>query len=171
MTTQRIAEIKRIFVSRLDVLQHVLDLGAKHFADPGDYMGKQLAGDMLPFSAQVALACNQPRGFALWCAGKPVENLGAGSTETPEQARDVIARTREMVEAIDADDAKLDEVKRVGLGPGLHCELPGHQYVADYLMPNLYFHICMAYANLRHLGVPIGKADYMRFLAPLARSD
>ena len=80
-------------------------------------------------------------------------------------ARSHIAATKELVAAIDADDAKLDEIKRVGLGPDRYCELPARQYVSDYVLPNLYFHISMAYAILRKLGVPVGKADYMRFLA------
>jgi hypothetical protein len=32
-------------------------------------------------------------------------------------------------------------------------------------LPNFYFHITTAYAILRKLGVPVGKADYMSFLA------
>jgi hypothetical protein len=42
--------------------------------------------------------------------------------------------------------------------------------VTDYLMPNLYFHTAIAYAILRKLGVPLGKADYMSFLAEAQRS-
>jgi hypothetical protein len=41
--------------------------------------------------------------------------------------------------------------------------------VTDYLMPNLYFHISIAYAILRKLGVPLGKADYMSFLVEAQR--
>ena len=73
--------------------------------------------------------------------------------------------------AIACDDAKLDEVKRIGLGPGRYCELPGHGYASDYLLPNLYFHVTAAYAILRMLGAPLGKADYMRHLAPHVRQD
>jgi len=28
-------------------------------------------------------------------------------------------------------------------------------------LPNFYFHITMAYAILRHTGVPLGKMDYL----------
>jgi uncharacterized protein len=33
-------------------------------------------------------------------------------------------------------------------------------------MPNLYFHITPAYAILRMLGAPVGKTDFLLFLAP-----
>lgn len=76
-----------------------------------------------------------------------------------------------MVDGITVDDSKLDEVKRIGLGPGRYTALPARQYINDFLMPNLYFHISMAYAILRNLGAPIGKTDYMTFLAPHAKQE
>lgn len=169
MANQKISEIQRVLISRLETLEHLLDIGETHFPDAGAFMDKRLAEDMFPFSAQIAFACNQPRGFSQWCAGQPIENLAPDSIQSIEQARATIAQTKELVAAIAADDAKLDEIKRVGLGPQRYCELPGHQYVADYVMPNLYFHITTAYAILRLLGAPVGKADYMRFLAPFVK--
>ena len=166
-----IDDTRRIFRSRLDTLEHILDIGETQFANPDDFMHARLAEDMLPFSAQVAFACNQPRGFSQWCAGEPIDNLAPDSITTAEQAHAAIAKTRAMVAAIDATDAKLDETKRIGLGPGRYCMLPGHQYVSEYLLPNLYFHVTTAYAILRMLGAPIGKSDYMRFLAPHVKHE
>ena len=164
MTTE-ISEIQRVFVSRLDALEHILDVAQRNLPDAEAALQERLAPDMFPLGTQIAFTCNQPRGFAQWCAGQPVENLGR-EVDTLEQARKIIRQTREQVAAIDASDAKLGEVKRIGLGPGRYCELPARQYVADYLLPNLYFHVSMAYAILRKLGVPLGKADYMHFMAP-----
>lgn len=171
MQNPKITEIQRIFTSRLDVLEHVLGIGERHFGDPGAFLDKRLVEDMLPFSTQIVLACNQPRGFSQWCAGQAIDNMKADSIHSVADARAAIAQTREQVAAIAVDDAKLDEIKRIGLGPGRHCELPGHQYVADYLMPNLYFHITTAYAILRMLGAPLGKTDFLGFLAPHVREE
>src|SRR3546814_3237973 len=104
---------------------------------------------MLPLGSQVALACNQPRGFSQWCGGKPVENL-PWDVESVEQARAHIEQTRKLVAAIDAGDDQLDQAKRIGLGPGRYCELPGRQYVSEYVMPNLYFHVTTAYRSEEH---------------------
>ncbi len=164
MASLEVTELQRIFLSRLDTLDHILDIGAKHLPDLDAALQERLAPDMFPLGAQIAFACNQPRGFSQWCAGEPVENLSPEVTSVA-MARSHIAATKEMVAGIDADDARLDEIKRVGLGPDRYCELPARQYVSDYVLPNLYFHISMAYAILRKLGVPVGKADYMRFLA------
>lgn len=169
MANPEITEIKRIFLSRLDVLSHILDVAEKHL-DLEAALQERLASDMFPLGTQIAFACNQPRGFAQWCAGQPVENLGR-DVDSVAVARSHIAQTKELVSAIAAGDAKLDEEKRVGLGPGRYCLLPARQYVSDYLVPNLYFHVTTTYAILRKLGVPLGKADYMSFLAPYVRTE
>lgn len=171
MSNAGITELQRVFTSRLETLEHLLDVGEKHFPDAEAFMDKRLADDMLPFSAQIAFACNQPRGFSQWCAGQPIDNLSPDGIRSIADARDAIARTKVLAAGITVDDARLDETKRVGLGPGRYCELSGGQYVTDYLLPNLYFHITTAYAILRLLGVPVGKADYMRFLAPFVKQD
>lgn len=170
MATHEIVEIQRIFLSRLDTLEHILDVGEKHLPDFDSAMQERLAADMFPLGTQVVFACNQPRGFSQWCAGKAVENL-APEVDSAALARAHIRQTKDLVTGIDAGDGKLDEVKRIGLGPGRYCELPARQYVSDYLLPNLYFHTTTTYAILRKLGVPIGKSDYMRFLAPHVRLE
>jgi len=170
MSRQEIAEIQRVFLSRLDTLNHILDVGEKHLPDFEATLQERLAPDMYPLGTQIAFACNQPRGFSQWCAGRPVENL-AREVDSVAQARSHISQTKALVSAIDVGDAKLDEVKRIGLGPGRYCELPARQYLSDYLLPNFYFHITTTYAILRMLGVPLGKLDFMIFLAPHVRQE
>ncbi len=171
MHNPRINEIQRVFTSRLDALEHIVGIGERHFPDAGAFLDQRLAPDMLPFTAQIVFACNQPRGFSQWCAGQPIDNLALESVGSIADVHSTLAATRGLVAGIVADDARLEETKRVGLGPGRYCELPGHRYVADYLLPNLYFHVTTAYAILRHLGAPVGKSDYMSFLAPLVREE
>ena len=170
MPGPQIRELQRVFVSRLDTLSHILDAGEAHLGAALDVGKARLAADMLPLGTQVAFACNQPRGFSQWCAGEPVQNLDP-AVPSLEIARAHIADTRARVLAIACDDGKLEETKRIGLGGALYCELPGHGYVSEYLLPNFYFHITTTYAILRMLGVPVGKADYMRFLLPHVLSD
>lgn len=170
MSDVEIKEIQRVFLSRLDTLGHLLDVAEQHVPDINAALQARLAPDMLPLGTQIAFACNQPRGFSQWCAGQPVENLPR-EVDTIKLARSLISETKALVSGITTDDRKLDEMKRTGLGPGMYCDLPARQYVSDYLLPNFYFHIAIAYALLRSLGVPLGKADYMRFLAPYVQLE
>ena len=170
MGNAAIKEIQRVFDTRLETLEHIIQVGETHFGD-GGFLAMRLVDDMLPFAAQVAFACNAPRGFAQWCAGEPVENIKPDSIGSLAQAREAIAQTRAQVAGIGVDDAKLEEIKRVGLGPGRYCELPGHQYLADYVVPNLYFHLTTAYAILRQQGAPLGKSDFLMVLRDYVRTE
>ena len=39
--------------------------------------------------------------------------------------------------------------------------LTGHEFAMEWAVPNVYFHITTAYAILRHLGLDVGKKDYL----------
>ena len=39
--------------------------------------------------------------------------------------------------------------------------LTGHEFATEWAIPNVYFHITTAYAILRHVGVDVGKKDYL----------
>lgn len=123
---------------------------------------------MLPFGTQIAFTCNQPRNFALWCNGKPMNNLNPEVTSLA-QAYAHIANTKRLVSSINAEAINLDEVTRIDIGQEAYLELPSSQYVNEFLMPNFYFHLVTAYDILRMAGVSIGKRDYMMHLAPFMR--
>ena len=52
--------------------------------------------------------------------------------------------------------------------PGRLARCWGEDYLLQMTIPNVYFHIAMAYAILRHNGVNIGKMD---FLGPIRWID
>jgi hypothetical protein len=164
MQTKQIDLIKEVFSSRLDTLSHLLQV-AENESKNGDILQHRLAPDMLPFGTQIAFTCNQPRSFAQWCNGAPIENLKPEVTSF-SLARDHVSQTKALLGSIDVSDAKLDEIKRVGLGPGRYAELSGHAYVHDFLIPNFYFHLTTTYAILRMVGAQIGKTDFMLHLVP-----
>ncbi|WP_340678358.1 DUF1993 domain-containing protein [Paraglaciecola sp.] len=39
--------------------------------------------------------------------------------------------------------------------------LTGHEFAMEWAVPNVYFHVTTAYAILRHVGVDVGKKDYL----------
>lgn len=165
-----IAEIVRIFTTRLATLDHILSVGEQHLPSIDAALLERLAPDMHPLGTQIAFTCNQPWAFARWCAGQPPENLEP-EVATIATARAHLRTTQARLAEVRAVDSKLDETKRTGLGPGLYCETPARFYVSDFLMPNFYFHMSITYAILRKLGVPLGKADFMSFLLPYAKQE
>ena len=54
------------------------------------------------------------------------------------------------------------ETRRIELRfPGVELDFEGQGYLTSFALPNFYFHLSMAYAILRHLGVPLGKRDFL----------
>ncbi|MGB3694283.1 MAG: DUF1993 domain-containing protein [Spirulinaceae cyanobacterium] len=170
MPSQNIDLIKTIFESRLTTLEHLMKSAQTHFSDSESFLQERIIADMLPFGTQIAFTCNQPRNFAMWCDGKPANNLDPEVTSLT-QAYEHIANTKKLLLDINVKDAKLAEVTSIGLSQNLYAEMSGSVYVNDFLMPNFYFHMVTAYDILRMAGVPIGKRDYMMHLLPLIREE
>ncbi|EDX87257.1 hypothetical protein S7335_4964 [Synechococcus sp. PCC 7335] len=168
MQSRKIIEsTKTIFDSRLTTLKHLLQVAQTHFGDES-FLQKRITADMLPFGTQIAFTCNQPRNFALWCEGKPMDNL---NPDVPScvQAYEHITNTQALLSGIRVEDAQLDELARIELGQGAYIELPGNAYINEFLVPNFYFHLVTAYDILRMAGVDIGKRDYMMHLVPFIK--
>ncbi|MBD1835246.1 DUF1993 domain-containing protein [Cyanobacteria bacterium FACHB-472] len=170
MQSQNIDLIRTLFQSRVATLEHLLKSAQTHFCDDESFLQKRIVADMLPFGTQIAFTCNQPRNFALWCDGKPANNLEPDVIALT-QAYEHIANTKELLLGVNAEDAKLAEVTRIDLGQSLYVELSGNAYVNEFLIPNFYFHMVTAYDILRMASVPIGKRDYMLHLVPLIRRN
>ena len=168
MQSQTIDSIRTLFQSRLATLEHLLKTAQTHFCDREAFLQERIAADMFPLGTQIAFTCNQPRNFALWCSGKPADNLDPEVTSLV-QAYEHIATTTELLAVIHVEDTKLSEVTRIDLGQNLYAELSGNAYANDFLIPNFYFHMVTAYDILRMAGVPIGKRDYMMHLVPFVK--
>jgi hypothetical protein len=57
--------------------------------------------------------------------------------------------------------------RKIKLSWALGKVIGGEDYLLQVAIPNIYFHIVMAYAILRHNGVDVGKMDFlgpMRFV-------
>ncbi|MGH1361737.1 MAG: DUF1993 family protein [Burkholderiaceae bacterium] len=70
-----------------------------------------------------------------------------------------MAATREAITSIDLECVTVPEGKRLDFGPSRYAELSAAEYVADFLIPNFYFHLVITYNILRGNGVQIGKAN------------
>ena len=51
---------------------------------------------------------------------------------------------------------------------GATITMKGEAYLKHWAIPNMYFHVTMAYAILRHNGVELGKTDFLQGAGPAA---
>jgi uncharacterized protein len=152
-------------VRTLGNLSAILDKAAAHAAakgiDPSVFVGARLAPDMYPLSAQVQLASDSAKGAAARLAGLDVPSF-ADTETTFGELRTRIARTLEFVSGVDAALIDGSEERPVTLKTRSgDRHFTGRDYLLRFVLPNVHFHVSMAYAILRHNGVDIGKLDYL----------
>lgn len=129
--------------------------------DPAVLLGSRLAPDMFSLLRQVQLTSDFAKGPMARLAG--IENPKFEDVETTFEAlRARIARTLEFVHSIPESSFAGAEDRDITIQAGSQTfEFKGLPYLIGFALPNLYFHLSMAYAILRHNGVEIGKRDYI----------
>src|ERR1700726_843673 len=132
---------------------------AKKF-DVGVLMTSRLAPDMQHFIYQVQSACDYVKAAAAWLSGQTPPKH-EDNEQTIDEVRARIRKTVVFAEgATEAQYAGAAE-RKVDLSWAPGKVLGGEAYLLQMTIPNVYFHIVMAYAILRHNGVDIGKMDFL----------
>lgn len=156
------------FDQMLGTFDHLL---AKAEADPrGDaLLGERLADDMNPLATQVRFATHQLVNTLNRLAGTnfPTQDTDHASIA---EARKHIAEMRELASSTTHDSFVSDDTPvSFDLPNGMAFALTAAEYVRDWSLPQFYFHVMAAYSILRKAGIPLGKADYVGYMARHAK--
>lgn len=130
-------------------------------------LSTRLAPDMGALLYQIQSACDYLKGGAAWLSGQQPPRH-EDNEQTLDEARARIRKTITFVESVAAEryaDAARQIVK-VSWVPG---RLTGENYLLQIVIPNVYFHVAMAYAILRANGVDVGKMDFIGPVKTLPR--
>lgn len=133
---------------------------AKEF-DVSILMIARLAPDMKPFIYQVQSACDYLKAGAAWLSGQ-VPPQHEDNERTIDEVRARIQKTIDFAESVKESQytgASGRKVRMSWAPPGKG--LGGEDYLLQMTTPNVYFHLSMAYAILRHNGVDVGKMDFL----------
>src|ERR1700694_2979948 len=133
--------------------------GAKTF-DVDVLMIGRLAPDMKPFIYQVQSACDYVKAAAAWLSG-PTPPKHEDNEQTIDEVGARIRKTVAFAESVTEAQYAGAAERKVGLSWAPGKVLGGEDYLLQMTIPNVYFHIVMAYAILRHNGVDIGKMDFL----------
>jgi hypothetical protein len=146
---------------------------AERGEDPSALLALRLAPDMFPLTTQLrflAFQAQEPiwrlRGAAVPEAVLAVRQEGREGGENPgtwAEARARIAEAAAFLGTVgphELDDAAAKPLEH-DLPTGMIFDMTGETYVRDWALPQVAFHQMVAYAILRHAGVPLGKVDYV----------
>jgi len=133
---------------------------AKKF-DAAVLLNARLAPDMFTLTRQVQIACDMIKGAAARLSGTEIPKYEDNETTIAElKAR--IAKTLTFVNGVDAAKFAGSEDRDIVLQARAgELRFKGLNYLRDYALPNMYFHITTTYAILRHNGVELGKPDFI----------
>lgn len=169
-----------VFVRMLTNCRGILAKADAHAAtagiDPAALLEARLAPDMFPLHRQVQIAADGARGAALRLAGLPLPDPEAEDFAVfnrgiqhrfPPGPVSIAALTSRLDDVLailetlrpEQIDGSEDRVIDVTMG-GRTRRFAGQPFLLHYALPNLQFHIAMAYAILRHAGIALGKQDF-----------
>jgi uncharacterized protein len=154
-----------IFTLSLNNLAAILDKAANHAeakkVDPKALPAARLIVDMLPLSAQIQIACDTAKCAAARLAGVDVPKHEDTESTLPE-LKTRVAKTLEFIKSIKPEQLQGAETREIILQfPQNTLKFTGMNYLTNFVLPNFFFHLTMAYALLRKNGVELGKRDFL----------
>ena len=129
--------------------------------DPSALLQFRLFPDMLNLTRQIQIATDTAKGVVARLAGVDIPTYEDNETSVAElQAR--IANTIAFIEGFTPAQIDGTEDKAIVTKRGdKETHYTGMQFLLGHAIPNVYFHVSIAFAILRHNGVEIGKRDYL----------
>jgi hypothetical protein len=129
--------------------------------DPETLVSARLFPNMRPFVFQIRVATDTAKGAAARLTGQELPSWPDDEVtfaEVHERLGKAISYLSGFTpEQFEGAEERPIELK---LGPQT-VHFTGSSYVANFVLPNFYFHVTTAYNILRHNGVVIGKRDFL----------
>jgi len=165
MTIELHAISAPIFTARLKSLVHLLKIGEAEGPARGlseeALLGARLAPDMFELKRQVQIATDHAKGAMARLAGVDVPSF-PDTEQTFAELYARIDKTLAFVASVPATSVNGREDTIVTLKLRQETmELAAIDYLQGFALPNFYFHLTTAYDILRHLGMPVGKRDFL----------
>ncbi|KAL6850778.1 hypothetical protein ACO1O0_007904 [Amphichorda felina] len=145
----------------LRAMDHIITEGEKH-PNSASFPQARLHEDMKPLAFQAGgVSYFAERMLARLTGEEPAEFKGEVASFADMHAR--IAHTLEALAKADKDtiNRKGEEVQATELPVIGVVDVNGSAFAMGAVMPNLVFHLSIAYAILRKEGVPLGKQDFI----------
>jgi hypothetical protein len=155
-----------VFVNSLTNMRNWLDKAAQEKSE-SLLMEARLAPDMKPFPAQYQMASDSAKNALARLTGTEAPSMPDTESSFAE-LRDRCDRTIDYLNGFSREDLAGAEDREVVITfpNGMGYRFAGGRYLAEFALPNFFFHATTAYAILRNAGVSLGKPDFMQHLGP-----
>lgn len=123
-------------------------------------LSARLAPDQYPLVKQVQIACDTAKLTAARLSMQEAPKY-QDNEKTLAELRTRIDATLTFLESLSSADFVGADTRVIPLPFASGQGAIGENYVNEFALPNLYFHVTTAYQLLRHNGVPVGKIDFI----------
>jgi hypothetical protein len=143
------------------ILEKAEGYAAAKKVEAGVIEGLRLAPDMLSFARQVQLASDFAKNSTARLAGIEAPKF-EDNEKTLEELKARVAKTLDWLGTVQAAQLEGAESRHIVIPLRTRTlEMDGLSFMQKWALPNFYFHVTTAYALLRHVGVEIGKQDFL----------
>jgi len=131
------------------------------------YLQARLFPDMFSLLQQLQYVSYLAVEYAKHFSAAPPPRVGYDETSWPE-LRHSLQVAADYLAAISPDQVAKHADKIVPIFMDENLGMTTVDYASTIIIPDFYFHMTLAYALLRHNGVPLGKSDFLGNLATVA---
>lgn len=154
-----------VLTRALENLSHVLRKAEEFAANnniPADQLTQaKLYEDMFPLVRQIQIASDGAKGAGARLAGVEIPSF-ADTETTFADMQERLEKTISFLKSLDAHKIEGSEDKQVVVKmKNGDLTFNGRDYLFNFAIPNVFFHVTTAYGILRHKGVPLGKKDFL----------
>lgn len=123
-------------------------------------LNSRLAPDQFHLIKQIQIACDTAKLGVSRLTGKPAPTHADDET-TLEQLKARINDVISYLQTYTTEDFNGAENRHISQPRWEGKYLTGFEFALQHAVPNIYFHIAVAYSILRHNGVDLGKKDFL----------
>lgn len=154
-----------VLLRGLENLSAVLEKGEAHAKAKGFdstvLVQSRLAPDMHPLSRQIQIATDMSKGCAARLAGIEIPSY-EDNEQTMGDLQARIRKTLDFLRSVTPEQLEGSEARQLAFKTRTReWAFNGQAYLLDFVIPNVFFHLTIAYAILRHNGVELGKMDFL----------
>jgi len=148
----------------LDSLTNLIEKAEAHTKEKGleesALLNASLISGMFNFTKQVQVATDDARRNICFLAGK--EHIKMQDNEmTFAELKERVTKTREVILSTTGADFEGADVRHISLFWMGEAYILGKDFVVQFAIPNLMFHVVTAYDILRAQGVELGKMNFL----------
>jgi hypothetical protein len=146
--------------SMINILEKTKDFVSTSGMSEQEILASKLHPTMFDFKKQIQLVSDNAKGISSRFVGLEIPSF-EDNEMTLDDLINRLKKTIDFVNSISKEQFENAKEQKIVLPYFGEKFQEAEDYLLDYAVPNFYFHLVTAYGILRHIGMEVGKGDYV----------